>query len=654
MTTYYVNKNHPSASDSNAGTSASLPWLTLSKATATVAAGDTVYIAGLYPELMTWATSGTSGSPIRWIFDRKGEYVGASYAGQHGITAHNDHTTTASRTACIDFNGKTFNEVYGGLFLGGTSFVVGNTAFATATAYEGVVIEDCTLQIGGGVRAIKIELNAGVTPTASGIQIKRNRIYGGIDFDWDTNGTANVNLKILIDGNIVFASPNGNTIDCTRTANGGSFSIGGFTLSNNTLFSCGSYCFYSTYVVNTTNPNYIIGNLLFYPGTTSINTSLGDSLATIVNRNIVVGCSSVSSGATEISPNYGDVPMVLGGLHDAGLFNSFGYSPYKPFEPYSITGYTNPAIDFGANVYAQTLDAMGQTRKMGRASYDGHHYYFDGSDAAATDPNSVWTAEENIIDASDSTGGTVTTTGDTSTNYVMAEGTNAPASGGTIAGVRVRVFHDTTSSSASGEVKIYSDGLAELLATVSVSSTSTDTYSSWTTLSTPSGGWTWAKVQALEFKAYRTSGAATWRIFKIEISVLASESTVDIGAVESNPGITKDTTTVIAGAASGSLAGGAGYEDYRVALSAGAHTITVKARYNATYSSVTLPSIETKGLVLLGTTEQIAYMTVAADTEETLTLSFTTTSAGEVTVRLRSYDTSASGGKATFDTLRGT
>ena len=61
-TTYYVSK---SGSDTNAGTSTNATFLTISKAAATMSAGDTCYIfSGTYRENVTPAHSGTSGSPI--------------------------------------------------------------------------------------------------------------------------------------------------------------------------------------------------------------------------------------------------------------------------------------------------------------------------------------------------------------------------------------------------------------------------------------------------------------------------------------------------------------------------------------------------------------------------------------------------------------
>jgi hypothetical protein len=58
--TYYVDKSHPQASDSNAGTSESLPWRTIQKAASTVVAGDTVFVkTGTYYQTRTGSN--------RWI-----------------------------------------------------------------------------------------------------------------------------------------------------------------------------------------------------------------------------------------------------------------------------------------------------------------------------------------------------------------------------------------------------------------------------------------------------------------------------------------------------------------------------------------------------------------------------------------------------------
>jgi hypothetical protein len=69
--TYYVHKDHPSASDANAGTSQALPWSTITKANTTLVAGDTVYIkAGTYTagttNYIAPVNSGTSSTRITY------------------------------------------------------------------------------------------------------------------------------------------------------------------------------------------------------------------------------------------------------------------------------------------------------------------------------------------------------------------------------------------------------------------------------------------------------------------------------------------------------------------------------------------------------------------------------------------------------------
>ena len=65
----YVDKDHASASDSNAGTSASAPWATIQKAASTLTAGQAVIIAegGNYYEDVEPGNSGTSGNLIWYV-----------------------------------------------------------------------------------------------------------------------------------------------------------------------------------------------------------------------------------------------------------------------------------------------------------------------------------------------------------------------------------------------------------------------------------------------------------------------------------------------------------------------------------------------------------------------------------------------------------
>lgn len=150
-------------------------------------------------------------------------------------------------------------------------------------------------------------------------------------------------------------------------------------------------------------------------------------------------------------------------------------------------------------------------------------YYIDGSDAVATDPGGVWTSDASAFDGSIATFATCTTVGSSGSNFLMAEGTNAPADGFQIGLVRFRIYKSpqTAGGSISTTVEIYTDGLGALLGSLVNTDTSTG-YKPYVNLSTPAGGWTWAKLQALESKVYITSdpsGAVTERIALIELEV---------------------------------------------------------------------------------------------------------------------------------------
>lgn len=147
-------------------------------------------------------------------------------------------------------------------------------------------------------------------------------------------------------------------------------------------------------------------------------------------------------------------------------------------------------------------------------------YYFDGSDASATDPNGVWTNDANAFDGSITTFATISSgsEGSASLNYLKAEGTNAPSGSGTISSVSVRAYIDVF---CDFQANIYTDSEAENLGTATFTgSVSNPVWGSSTVLSTPSGGWTWAKIQSLEIRIWLTSTLAVGGIARIELDVI--------------------------------------------------------------------------------------------------------------------------------------
>jgi hypothetical protein len=123
--------------------------------------------------------------------------------------------------------------------------------------------------------------------------------------------------------------------------------------------------------------------------------------------------------------------------------------------------------------------------KTGVAANQLNTYYFDGSDLPATDIDNVWTNETNMDDGDAATYGFTSTGGTKTSNEVQIAGTNAPASGGTINRVMVRVSNGTSWGASQ-------------------------------TVTAPTGGWTWQEVQNLEMVAfyYTTAFSVAVQVFQ--------------------------------------------------------------------------------------------------------------------------------------------
>lgn len=650
MTTYYVRKT---GSDGAAGTAAGTAWLTVDKAANTVAAGDTVYVGGgVFRELVTMDTAGSSGSPITFIGDVTGEFTGD--AGLVIITAHDDDEALAARASCWDMNGKEFVVVKQIQFMGTTSnFVVGNTTNAASIAYEGCQFVDCGITYSGRAGttdAVRIEVNNGATPTTNGLQFIRCMVSGTTLLHWDSNGTAMVNLKWLFEGCLFIGNgiSSANAFSAPRQTNGGVNTIGGIKFDNCT-FAGYSAAVNVTVFANTTNPCEMNNCAALFCLNIIAATTLTAGAFT-ARGNVGMGVSSAyNASVTQYQPLSDDTAILIGGIHDWILYKVLGWSPYRPWEPMALTvggSYVNPLIDRAQIGDLQgTIDLHGNPRQLGPQSKMARIFYFDASDDAVTDPNNVWTNEANVADASVTTSATCASTGSTSSNFTFAGGTNAPSSGGTIGTVYGRI-RASVSSGGTGNVQIFTDTLAASLVTISITNAST-AWSSWSALSTPSGGWTWAKIQALEYKAYRTV-AGTFTLFQIQVGVESAESAPDVGAVESRNRPIRTSGTVHAGTYASEF-DGAGFHDVWVPVAATSTIITVYARYDSNYNAA-VGNPKVLVLNIPGVADQSDTMSSGANTWEQLSCTFTPTSAGVVRVRLLSQDASTNG-KCFFDDL---
>jgi hypothetical protein len=108
-TDYYVDQNHPSASDSNPGTEAQ-PWLTVEKARQTAKAGDTVYFKqGVYKGPL-WPQN--SGTPDNWITFKNFENDKVIIEGAREVTGWSMHS---GNIYVADWDSSWLDPGYGGI-----------------------------------------------------------------------------------------------------------------------------------------------------------------------------------------------------------------------------------------------------------------------------------------------------------------------------------------------------------------------------------------------------------------------------------------------------------------------------------------------------------------------------------------------------------
>ena len=134
--------------------------------------------------------------------------------------------------------------------------------------------------------------------------------------------------------------------------------------------------------------------------------------------------------------------------------------------------------------------------------------YFDGSDAAATDAGTDWTNATNADDGSTATAATVSVA---NSSVLSIEGTDytSATDDGLITQVEFRVYAHGNGGiiDSTLEIEVYEDGGTTLLGSGTISNTVAG-WTSYLTLTEPSGGWTAAKIQALEIDVFSGTGGS--------------------------------------------------------------------------------------------------------------------------------------------------
>src|SRR3972149_3668988 len=643
MTTYYVRK---SGSDAASGSSAGTAWLTIDKAANTMVAGDTVYVgAGVYRELVTMDTSGVSGSSISYIADVNGSKTGD--AGLVIISAYPSDETQATLGACLDPDGRTFITWQGFVFNGGTNAAV-SSANATNDNYEGCKFEDCVFQGGHDVgdSSLNLDMNAATTPTNNGLTFDRCIFSGRSLLRFDGNASAEQNLKIVFNSCKWIGMATTNATDGFQwdsiTAN--TFGSGGLIFNNCSWFG-------TNQGVNvddgsaTGSFNVKVYNSIFYRCNQALNKTTDNDGALVENFNRFYQCTTERSNVTAGLQSRTDAdlgPILMGAINDLPLYRFWGWSPYRPWEPIRLLDdtYVPEALGAGSSDYAPAFDLYNEARPQGTGEQQ--YYWFDVSDGGPTDNDAAWTNDASAFTSNITAYANTTITGSSTINELYGQGTNAPSSGPTIATVRMRVWGQVSNSTFNtvGHGEIFTDGLGESLGSVTWVNNIAPGWTDWVTLSTPSGGWDYTKLAALEAVFWKTadSGANKVYVGECELEVQTAPAD-DIGAVEARARPEKETSTVRTGLNSARFEG-AGFHDMPIPVAASSTTVSVYGRYDSDYTG-TLPQL--KIMNIPGVADQTDIMVGAANSWEELSINFTPTAVGVCRVRLVSNDTSRDG-----------
>jgi hypothetical protein len=120
-----------------------------------------------------------------------------------------------------------------------------------------------------------------------------------------------------------------------------------------------------------------------------------------------------------------------------------------------------------------------------------------------------------------------------------------------------------------------------------------------------------------------------------------------LGPMERNDCGAQESTTKRTGS-SALVITGPGYHDLLLPVNASSTTVSIYGRYDSSHAATNKPQIKVLNGAHIGVSDATATMTAAADTWEALTLSFTPTAKGVVTIRVVSRSASGSG-HAYFD-----
>lgn len=631
-TTYYIRKI---GSDSNNGTSAATAWLTIGKALGAsgISSGDTVYIgAGVYREVVSVAmTSAVAETKVYGDVD--GSKTGD--AGEVQWTAYVTNDTTApSATTLLDANGRDFLTFQDLVLIGGS------TTIATLTTSVSTDIKFTRCLFIPGARSIDTSISyTSAANVAANITIDSCTFIGNdtsspLFLTLTRPATADFNYNIIVK-NCLFIGSSILIINVSSTG-ANTFNGGGVDVRNCTVFGGSAIVRTSTANTSTSIPCTVYNCYLYGLNTGVSANTLGQIVedynifaCDTARLNVAIGTHSISNGSY--------APLFFTG-HEY-------YSVGSNLMPFGMPKPTSPLLGFGNQAASPSTDILQAARPSGFVKAAAGTAT-SGAAKTLTDTGATWGTNS----FADYTVKITTGTGNGQTKTIASN---------TATILTVDGNWKTTPDSSS-VYEIYSRATSSTgTATSGTTTTLTDSNAAWGTnmwagytLSIDAGtgsGQTFTvttnTATALTFAAGTAPDAtSTYSLYRgTGINVLNA----GVGCYEYGGSAIKETVTVKTGANALRIPS-AGYIDFEVPVNTSvSQTITIYAQFDSFYSG-TKPSMNIVNGGECGVTSASSTQTGSSGSWEQLTLTFTPTSNGIITVRLISASTTPTG-NAYFD-----
>jgi len=625
VATYYVRK---SGSDSNAGTSAGAAWATIGKALGAsgIAAGDTVYIgAGIYRETVTVAMT-TSGSTTSVIGDVTGAFTGD--AGDVVVTpATSDWATVASNTlACTSKANLAFSNIVFYVFQSGG--LIG----ASGSLTQGLTFTDCAFFAAGNVSPVSFTVTV---DQALNWLFDRCLIASPSTtfaaLTAPTSATADYDIGVTFKNCASIAS----TLVTLSTSGAASGKPWGLRIVNVSVLSATGRLLTTNSGASTTNP-------------CTVTNSYAQGTSTAVNANasgqITEQDCIIPGGRTNVTAGTRSTSVVIGPLLELGQARKAGRRARAYAEPQNLSA----MLGWGGTAVPST-DINGLPRPCGTMVFGASGTATAGAAKTITDSGATWGTNQY-------TGWMVKITGGTGSGQVKQIASNT--------GTALTVDGNwVTNPSTDSTYVIYRGAQATSgKATAGAASTLTDSNAAWAT-----NQWTGFTI---EIRSGTGSGqtrtiasntatvqtvSSSWGVTPDSTSQYwiyrgTNENTVNAACGAFERGNTMTRSTVLARTGSYSLrAFGPAVQDFDIPVSAVSTTVTVWVQWDSTYAG-TKPSMSVLNGGECGVSDATATATGSAGSWEQLSLTFTPTAAGIVTIRLQSSCTSTLG-SAYFDDI---